>query len=78
MPLKKRLGRAIRRLRLAAGYSQEAFADKVGVHRTYMGHAERGETNMSLDNIEKIASALGLSVSGLIIEAEREEDSSAK
>src|SRR2546426_8186179 len=42
-----------RRLRRDAGYSQESFADKCGVHRTYMGSVERGETNISLDNLER-------------------------
>ena len=49
---------AVRRLRTEARYSQEAFADKARVHRTYMGHVERGEVNISLGNIEKSAKAL--------------------
>lgn len=69
--LRKNLGFAIRRLRKEAGYSQEAFADLVGVHRTYMGAVERGERNISLDNIEKIARALKLSAGQLLIEAQR-------
>lgn len=60
MTLQKRFGRTIRRLREEAGYSQEAFADRAKVHRTYMGTVERGETNLTLENIEKLASALGL------------------
>jgi transcriptional regulator with XRE-family HTH domain len=70
--LRAKLGRAIRRLRHEAGYSQESFADRCGVHRTYMGSVERGETNISLDNLERIARALDLSVGGLLMEAERE------
>lgn len=73
LPLRTRLGHAVRRLRLAAGYSQESFADHVGVHRTYMGAVERGEVNISLDNIERIAGALGLTAGGLLLEAEETE-----
>lgn len=70
--LRTKLGRAIRRLRKAAGYSQESFADRCKVHRTYMGAVERGETNISLDNLERIAKALNLSTSLLLLEAEKE------
>lgn len=71
-PLRERLGLAIRRLRKRAGYSQESFADAVGLHRTYMGSVERGERNVSLDNIERIATALDLSTARLLLEAEKE------
>lgn len=68
--LRMRLGRAVRRLRKKAGYSQESFADRCGLHRTYMGAVERGESNISLDNIEKIARALHLTAAQLLTEAE--------
>ena len=55
---KKLVGVRIRELRLAKGVSQEALADEAGVHRTYMGSVERGERNISLDNIVRIAKAL--------------------
>ena len=71
--LRRRLGRAVRRLRKQAGYSQESFADRCKVHRTYMGAVERGETNISLDNLERIARALGLLAGQLLSEAEREK-----
>ncbi len=71
-PLQQRLGRAVRRLRKAAGYSQEGFADLVGVHRTYMGAVERGEVNISLRNMEKIAGSLEITASKLLREAEKE------
>ncbi len=71
--LRARLGRTIRRLRQEAGYSQESFADRCKVHRTYMGSVERGETNISLDNLERIAKALDLSAGQLLSEAEREK-----
>ena len=70
--LRQRLGRAIRRLRSEAGYSQESFADACGLHRTYMGSVERGERNISLDNIERIAKKLGLTAGELLLEAENE------
>jgi transcriptional regulator with XRE-family HTH domain len=71
--LRRRLGKAVRRLRTEAGYSQESFADRCKVHRTYMGAVERGETNISLDNIERIARGLGLSAGDLLTQAEREK-----
>ena len=70
--LRSKLGRAIRRLRRDAGYSQESFADRCKLHRTYMGAVERGETNISLDNLERIAKALNLTVGELLTEAEEE------
>lgn len=70
--LRAKLGRAVRRLRTDAGYSQESFADKCGVHRTYMGSVERGETNISLDNLERLAKALSMTAGQLLLEAERE------
>lgn len=56
-----RFGAQVRALRLAQGYSQEAFADACKLHRTYMGGVERGERNLSLLNIVKIAETLGTS-----------------
>ncbi len=71
-PLQRRLGKAVRRLRQARDFSQEAFADHVGVHRTYMGAVERGEQNISLGNVERIAKGLGLRTWELLKEAEQE------
>lgn len=65
------LGRTIRRLRVDAGYSQEGFADHIGVHRTFMGTVERGESNLSLRNIERIAGGLGLTPGELLVASER-------
>ena len=70
MDLRKRFGRTVRRLREEAGYSQEAFADKAKVHRTYMGTVERGETNLTLANIQKLADALDLKIWQLLKEVE--------
>jgi transcriptional regulator with XRE-family HTH domain len=76
--LRLQFGRAVRRLRSAKGFSQEAFADAVGVHRTYMGAVERGETNISLDNVIRIAEGLAIKVSTLFAEAEHESATSER
>jgi transcriptional regulator with XRE-family HTH domain len=52
----------LRELRSAKGLSQEALAELCGLHRTYVGSVERGERNISLDNIERLASALEVAV----------------
>jgi transcriptional regulator with XRE-family HTH domain len=53
--LQRVLGRNVRRYREARGLSQEAFADLLGYHRTYMGGLERGERNLTLQSVEKLA-----------------------
>ena len=68
--LRVQLGRAVRQLRSDAGYSQEGFADAIGVHRNYMGTVERGETNITLENLEKIAKGLRMKASELLQRAE--------
>lgn len=60
-----RFGKAVRRRRGKMQLSQEAFADLCGLDRTYLGGIERGERNVALVNLEKIAKALNLSVSEL-------------
>lgn len=57
---KSLFGRRARQLRTAAGVSQEAFAHRVGIDRSYYGSIERGERNVSLDNICLIAAGLGV------------------
>lgn len=63
------LGGAIRELRLELKYSQEAFADAVGVDRSYVGGIERGEHNLALMNLLKIAKTLNLNASQLLAKA---------
>lgn len=63
-------GKAVRKLRLEKGISQEAFADIVGIHRTYMGSIERGEKNVTLVSATKIAHAFDMSLAELIHIAE--------
>lgn len=58
--LQRVLGRNLRAHRSELGLSQEAFADVVGVHRTYMGGLERGERNVTLKSLERIAARLSL------------------
>ena len=60
-----RFGLRVRELRKELGFSQEAFADRCGLDRTYVGGIERGERNVALRNIERIAVALGVSISDL-------------
>lgn len=64
--LQKVVGRNLRAYRLEKGLSQEAFADFVGVHRTYMGGLERGERNLTLQSVERLAEALGVPVRELL------------
>ena len=59
------LSKNIVRLRSARGWSQEALAFEAGLHRTFIAHVERQVRNISLDNIEKIATALGVSIQEL-------------
>jgi transcriptional regulator with XRE-family HTH domain len=68
--LLRALGHRIRELRTERGYSQEGFADKCGVHRTFMGTIERGESNLSFQNIAKVATTLGVSLSALFRDLE--------
>ncbi|MBF6558859.1 MAG: helix-turn-helix transcriptional regulator [Candidatus Binataceae bacterium] len=63
--IKIHFGTRIRELRKERGLSQEAFADVCGLDRTYIGGIERGERNVSLTNISKIAAALNISASEL-------------
>lgn len=60
-----RFGLKVRELRAARSLSQEAFADKCGLDRTYVSGIERGRRNVALRNIEAIARALGVAVSDL-------------
>lgn len=58
-------GQAIRELRQSQNISQEVFADMCNLHRTYISDVELGKRNVSLENITKMAQALGMSLSEL-------------
>ena len=61
-----RFGHNVRKTRKRAGLSQEALAAKAKIHRNHMGAIERGEANVTLLNMERIAKALGVKVRDLI------------
>lgn len=67
----KNFGLAVRKLRLLQGISQESFADLCDLHRTYVSDIELGKRNISLENIDRIAEALGISISELFREVEK-------
>jgi transcriptional regulator with XRE-family HTH domain len=56
--LQRTVGENLRAYRLARGLSQEAFAEILDVHRTYMGSVERGERNLTLRSVERIAARI--------------------
>lgn len=58
--LQRRVGGNLRRIRVERGLSQEQFADVLGVHRTYMGGVERGERNLTLKSLERLADHLDI------------------
>jgi transcriptional regulator with XRE-family HTH domain len=62
----ERFGRKLRAVRTETGISQEALAQRSGLHRTYVSSVERGERNISLVNIAKLANALGVKLSELM------------
>lgn len=64
--VRQRLARNLRKLRLAKGVSQEAFADEAGLHRTYISDLERGARNPSITIVDKIARALDVPIGKLL------------
>jgi len=64
-PVQKALGSRIRELRLKREWSQEAFADICGIHRSHMGEIERGETNLTLSTLLVISKHLEVTISSL-------------
>jgi transcriptional regulator with XRE-family HTH domain len=63
--LQQNFGFIIREMRSKRNLSQESFAFKAGVHRTYIGMIERGEKNITLENINKLAKALDVPISDI-------------
>jgi transcriptional regulator with XRE-family HTH domain len=66
------LAKNLRALRERRHLSQEALADLAGLHRTYVGSVERGERNVSIDNIHRLAEALGVTPANLLQERDFE------
>ncbi len=68
-PVLRAFGLAVRSIRLDKGISQEALADLAQLDRSYMGGIERGEHNLALINVSKIATALGMTIADLMKKA---------
>ncbi|KQU48124.1 transcriptional regulator [Sphingomonas sp. Leaf339] len=66
MDIRTRLARNVRRLREGNGWSQEDYADRAGIHRTYVSDIERGRRNPTITIVERLASPLGVTPSELI------------
>ncbi|MEO0074076.1 MAG: helix-turn-helix transcriptional regulator [candidate division WOR-3 bacterium] len=67
LPNPRRLvGQRIRQYRKKRGWSQEKLGEEANLHRTYIGQVERGEKSIGIDNLFKIANALGISASDLV------------
>lgn len=66
---RKMFGDAIRKRRTALGFSQEQLAEGVGCHRNYMGRIERGEQNITLDMMVRVAAALECGIVDLAADA---------
>jgi DNA-binding XRE family transcriptional regulator len=69
--LQRALGQSLKRLRQSRGLSQEAFAAAIGMHRTYLGGLERGEYNLTLKSVERIAGRIGIEPMALLPAASR-------
>jgi len=64
--VQKKLGKRIAELRKKGGFSQEGFAHECGFHRSYMGAVERGEKNITIQMVNRVAKALKMSLSELL------------
>lgn len=72
MDIVKVFGKNLRKYRTVLGVSQEKFAEMCGLHRTYISDIERFQRSISLDNIQKIADALGVETYKLFMDPEAE------
>lgn len=66
MDVRRKFGKRLRALREERGWSQEEFADRAGLHRTYVSAVERGVRNPTLSVLERIAKAMGITLSELV------------
>lgn len=64
--IKKLVGRRIRRFREEKGWSQEKLGEEANLHRTYIGQVERGEKSIGVENLVRIARALGVGAARLL------------
>ena len=74
MDIIKVFGENVRKYRIAMGLSQEDFSEKCGLHRTYISAIERFQRNISIENVQKIADALGMESYRLLMENTTSED----
>lgn len=74
MSVRARFGRRVRVLRRAKGFSQEHLAYESGLDRSYLGSVERGERNISLDNIAILARALDVDIAQLVTFSDQVDD----
>lgn len=65
LTITKRLGAALRRRREALEYSQESFADAIGMHRAYYSALERGERNMTIQTLARVTAGLSTDIATL-------------
>ena len=66
---RKTFADSLRKARLAKGLSQEDLAESADLHRTYVGSVERAERNVSIDNMEKLAKAVGVPLAKMLEES---------
>lgn len=69
--LQRRVGANVRAIRVAAGVTQEAFGQRIGMDRAYLGKIERGERNLSLQLVEDLAERLEVSTDQLLASGDR-------
>lgn len=74
MDIVKVFGKNLKKYRLALGLSQEKFAEKCGLHRTYISTVERFQRNISIENVQRIADALDIEAYKLFIDSNGEEE----
>lgn len=67
--LQQKLGAAVRKHRKSLGYSQDAFADAIGMHRAYFSAIERGERNVTLVTMSRLAKGLSIPISQLLFDS---------
>ena len=66
MEIQARLARNLRQLRETRGWSQEEFADRAGIHRTYVSDLERGKRNPTITVVERLAKPFGITASEIL------------